>query len=101
MAKSIEEVWAKREPNWDAVREHEKRMLEETRAHRLRELREDQAMTQVELAARLHITQASISKFERGDLDSARIDTLRKYVDAIGGKLLVEVELGNERIQIA
>ncbi|KHL05149.1 helix-turn-helix domain-containing protein [Sinomonas humi] len=101
MAKSLEQIWAKREPNRDAVNEHKKRMLEETRAHRLRELREDQAMTQVALAERLHITQASISKFERGDLDSARIDTLRKYIDAIGGKLLVEVELGNERIQIA
>ena len=31
----------------------------------------------------------------------AKVDTLRKYVEAVGGRLRVEVELGDERIQIA
>ncbi|MGO4587240.1 hypothetical protein AB4Z38_25675 [Arthrobacter sp. 2RAF6] len=42
-----------------------------------------------------------MSRIERGDVDRAQIDTLRKYVEAVGGRLRVEVELGDERIQIA
>jgi transcriptional regulator with XRE-family HTH domain len=58
-------------------------------------------LTQVELAARLHVSQNRVSRIERGDIDRAQVDTLRKYVDAVGGRLRVEVELGDERIQIA
>ncbi|MFJ5957277.1 hypothetical protein ACIQC5_15140 [Paenarthrobacter sp. NPDC092416] len=35
------------------------------------------------------------------NFDRAQVDTLRKYVEALGGRLCVEVELGDERIQIA
>jgi hypothetical protein len=31
----------------------------------------------------------------------AQVDTLRKFVEALGGTLRVEVECGDERIQIA
>ncbi|WP_449373077.1 hypothetical protein [Arthrobacter psychrolactophilus] len=39
-----------------------------------------------------------MSRIEHGDIDRAQIDTLRKYVEAIGGTLRIEVELGDERI---
>ena len=45
------------------------RMLVETRAYRLREMREEQGLTQVELAARMYVTQPSVSALERGDLE--------------------------------
>ena len=57
--------------------------------------------THVELAAHLHVTQNRVSRIEHGDIDRAQVDTLRKYVEAVGGRLRVEVELSDERIQIA
>ncbi|WP_427007987.1 helix-turn-helix domain-containing protein [Pseudarthrobacter sp. H2] len=101
MAKSMEELLAKRPIDRAAVNAHKKRMVDEVRAYRLRELREASELTQVELAGRLHVSQNRVSRIEHGDIDRAQVDTLRKYVEALGGRLRVEVELGDERIQIA
>ena len=101
MAKSMEELLVKRPVDRAAVNAHKKRMLDEVRAYRLRELREASELTQVELAGRLHVSQNRVSRIEHGDIDRAQVDTLRKYVEALGGRLRVEVELGDERIQIA
>jgi len=101
MAMSMEEMLAKRPVDRAVVEGHKKRMLDEVRAYRLRELREASELTQVQLAGRLHVTQNRVSRIEHGDIDRAQVDTLRKYVEAIGGTLRIEVELGDERIQIA
>ena len=101
MAKTIEDLLAKRSVDRAAVDAHKKHLLDEVRAYRLRELREASDLTQVELAARLHVSQNRVSRIEHGDIDRAQVDTLRKYVEAVGGRLRVEVELGDERIQIA
>jgi transcriptional regulator with XRE-family HTH domain len=97
----MEELLAKRPVDRAAVNAHKKRMVDEVRAYRLRELREASELTQVELAGRLHVSQNRVSRIEHGDIDRAQVDTLRKYVEALGGRLRVEVELGDERIQIA
>lgn len=101
MAMSMEEMLAKRPVDRAVVEVHKKRMLDEVRAYRLRELREASELTQVQLAGRLHVTQNRVSRIEHGDIDRAQVDTLRKYVEALGGTLRIEVELGDERIQIA
>ncbi|MFF2299641.1 helix-turn-helix domain-containing protein [Arthrobacter sp. NPDC058127] len=67
----------------------------------LRELREASDLTRVVLAARLRVSQNKVSRIGQGDIDRAQVDTLRKYVEAVGGRLRVEVELGDDRIQIA
>jgi len=97
----MEELLAKRPVDRAAVDAYKKRMLDEVRAYRLRELREASELTQVELAGRLHVSQNRVSRIEHGDIDRSQVDTLRKYVEALGGRLRVEVELGDERIQIA
>ncbi|MCA4135642.1 helix-turn-helix domain-containing protein [Arthrobacter sp. M4] len=98
---SIEEMVAKRPVDRAVVDAHKKRLLDEVRAYRLRELREASDLTQVELADRLHVSQNRVSRIEHGDIDRAQVDTLRKYVEAVGGRLRIEVELGDQRIQIA
>jgi predicted XRE-type DNA-binding protein len=47
------------------------------------------------------VSQNRVSRIEHGDLNRVRIDTLRRYVKAVGGQLRVEVELGDERVRIA
>jgi transcriptional regulator with XRE-family HTH domain len=67
------------------------------RAARLQELREQQELTQSALAADLGVSQSQVSQIERGNLDSARVNTLRRYVEALGGKLSVEAAFGDSR----
>ncbi len=101
MAKSIESVLATRPVDRAAVNDHKRRMLDEVRAYRLRELREALDLTQVELADLLDVSQNRVSRLEHGDLERTQVDTLRRYVEAVGGTLHVEVEIGERRIQIA
>lgn len=101
MVKSINSVLARRPVDRAAVDDHKKRMLDEVRAYRLRELREALNLTQVELANVLDVSQNRVSRLEHGDLERTQVDTLRRYVEAVGGRLHVEVEIGDQRIQIA
>ena len=101
MAKTLEELLAARPVDRDAVEKHKRRMLDEVHAFRLRELRENMNLTQVELAERLQVSQNRVSRLEGGDIERSQVDTLRRYVEAVGGRLRVEAEFGDERIQIA
>jgi predicted transcriptional regulator len=101
MAKSVETMLAKRPVDRAVVDENKKRMLDEVRAYRLRELREALNLTQIELADLLDVSQNRVSRLEHGDLERTQVDTLRRYVEAVGGQLHVEVEIGDRRIQIA
>ncbi len=52
---------------------------------RLFELRHREAVSQVELAGRLDVSQGAISKFEHAD--DVRVSTLRNYLEALGARL--------------
>ena len=52
---------------------------------RLYELRHREAVSQVELAGRLDVTQGAISKLEHSD--DVRVSTLRQYLEALGARL--------------
>lgn len=98
---TLDELLTKRPANRVAVEAHKARLRTEVRVHALRELREAQHITQTDLAGILHVTQRRVSAIERGDVERASVDTLRRYAEALGGNLRVEVDLGDERIQIA
>lgn len=72
---------------------------------RLYELRHAEALSQVEVAGRLEITQSAVSKLEHAE--DVRVSTLRDYLEALGARLelvavfddedrRVPVHLGNE-----
>ena len=52
---------------------------------RLYELRHGEAISQVELAGRLEVTQGAISKLEHSE--DVRVSTLRQYLEALGARL--------------
>jgi len=101
MTLTREQLVAKRPVNRERVQAHKERMLGEVRAYRLRELREALGLTQEELAERIGVGQRQVSKIENGDLDSARVGTIRKYLEAVGGDLVVEYVSGDRRLQVA
>jgi predicted transcriptional regulator len=101
MAKSLSDVLTARSVDRAKVDHHKARMLEEVRAFQLRELREAIGLTQVQLADALVVSQNRVSRLEHGDIERTQVDTLRRYVEALGGQLHVEVEIGDRRIQLA
>src|SRR6266496_6135995 len=52
---------------------------------RLYELRHAEAVSQVDLAGRLDVTQGAVSKLEHAD--DVRVSTLRQYLEALGARL--------------
>jgi transcriptional regulator with XRE-family HTH domain len=66
----------------------------------LRKLRHSKNLTQAELANMLYVTQERVSALERGGVSRVQIGTLRRYVEALGGSLHVEIELDGKRIDI-
>ncbi len=64
----------------------------------LQELRKDLDLTQVDAAEAAEMTQSELSRLEsRGD---HRISTLRRYVEALGGKLEVSAVFGSRRVKL-
>lgn len=101
MAMTLRDMDAVRPVNREAVDRHKARMRDEVRAFRLRELRAAQSLTQVQVAALAHIRQSRVSSIENGDIGSAQVNTLRKYVSALGGELDITVRLGDETFTLA
>lgn len=58
---------------------------------RLQQAREQVGVTQEELAARLHMSQPALSRFERRP--NVTVVVLRRYVEALGGTLEVNMVL--------
>lgn len=100
MKKSLSDLLAERPVDRSSVDAHKRRMMREVNAHRLAELRKALNLTQVDVAARLAVSQNRVSRIEHGDIDRAQVDTLRRYVEALGGTLHVEMEYGDERLPI-
>lgn len=101
MAKDLDELRSLRPGNRSAIDSHKKRMLEETVAYRLRELRERNGLSQVQLADLMQVSQNRVSRIENGDIERSQVDTLRKYVEALGGKLHLEIALGDQLLPLA
>lgn len=101
MALSYDDYINKNPVNKEHVNAHKERMLAEVRAYRLRELRKEAGLTQAELAERIGVGQRQVSKIESGDIDNAKVGTIRRYLEAIGGELAVEYVAGDQRLQVA
>ena len=95
------DVRAKRRFDEHAVAEHVARMESEERAYRLREVREDQGITQDELAERMHLTQPTISALESGDLNRSGLATLKSYIEALGGTVEITASFGNRKVVLS
>jgi DNA-binding XRE family transcriptional regulator len=77
----------------------DRRVEEEIVAIRLRELREAEGVTQEEVAKRVAVAQAQVSRAEnRGN---PHIDTVRRYLEALGYTLEVSAVKKDKRVTIA
>ena len=101
MAMTLKDFVAEHPVDRKRVEAHKERMISEVRAYQLRELREQADLTQAQLAELIGVGQRQVSKIEHGDLDSTKIGTVRRYLEAVGGGLAIEYVVGDQRIQVA
>ena len=94
MAKPLNELLKKVNP--DVVRAAAERAEEEILEIRLAMLREQLELSQVEMAQRLGISQPSIANLEKRGQE-IKLSTLKRYVEAMGGKLTLDVQLPDGR----
>ena len=96
MAKKYDDLRAKLPPN---VRSNADLKAKEMMAEMLLgEIRKEAGFTQQEIAASLGIKQPSLSKLE--SQEDMQISTLRKIVEALGGKLELIAHLPNGDLRI-
>ena len=104
MAKSWREVRAQAADagllNEERVREHRDHLESEIRAYQLGEVRKAQHQTQAQIAQAMGVSQPRVSKLERGELERTELATLRAYVEALGGKLRVVADFGDQHITV-
>jgi len=99
--RTLEEQLAARSVDEARVEALAAKMRQQVRAYRLREIRVAQDITQVELAGQLKVSQNRISQLEQGQLGRTQINTLRRYVEALGGVLNIEATFGDTRYVLA
>ena len=97
----VDEMYEMRPFDREQVARLAEDMRKEVRLYRLRELREQAKLTQQAMAQELHVSQNSVSKLERGNIDHTQKRTLKKYVETLGGSLKVEATFGDTSYRIS
>jgi DNA-binding XRE family transcriptional regulator len=98
---SFDDYLARRPVDEERVAAIAAAQMREVRAYRLRELRESGGLTQQDVADELRVSQRRISAIESGDVDAAQVGTLRRYAEALGGRLRVQVDVGEASYTVA
>ncbi|MFT4164867.1 MAG: XRE family transcriptional regulator [Microlunatus sp.] len=101
MAKDWRDVRAGLQLDEAAVARERERMQTATRAYRLAEIRKEQGLTQREVAAALHVSQARVSSIERGEVRRSELSTVEAYVEALGGHVEVVADFGDRRVVLS
>ena len=70
-------------------------------AYNLREARKASHMTQVQVADAMGVSQNRVSQIENGDVDAMTVNSIRRYVEALGGRLTLTVEMPDGRKALA
>ena len=97
MSYTLEDFKADHDLDQKTIDERKEQLLEEMRLYELKEARKQQDVTQKQHAERMGVSQKRVSSLESGDVDKTEIRTLRRYLDAIGGRLQVNAIMPDGR----
>ncbi|MGW6859221.1 XRE family transcriptional regulator [Streptomyces xanthophaeus] len=65
------------------------------------EIRQEQALTQKDVADTMGVSAPRVSAIENGETDRTEVATLRSYVEALGGRLRVVADFGDTEYTVA
>lgn len=74
---------------------------EKIRAYELREARKACGLTQEQVSEHMGVGQKRVSAVETGKIDTLKVDTLRRYVAALGGTLCITAELPQGAVRLS
>lgn len=92
MAKSLKEIMGSRSEN--SKKQIEEFKIEMVIEMQLYELRTQLEYSQQKLAKAMGLTQPTVAAIERKSNDP-KLSTIKRYVEAMGGKLRIDVELSD------
>jgi DNA-binding XRE family transcriptional regulator len=73
-------------------------MLAEARGWRLADIRRRRGFTQAQVASRMGVGKSRVSQIETGKV--ATRDVLDRYVEALGGRLSLMADFGDELLRV-
>ena len=73
-------------------------MLAEARGWRLAEIRRRRGLTQAQVAERMGVSKSRVSQIERGRVSTREV--LDRYVEALGGRLSLMADFGDELLRV-
>lgn len=91
---------AKQSMTAESIARSRKAANQEIAAMELSELRDALKVTQVELAQRMKVSQAAISKLEKRNRN-IHVDQLRSIVSAMGGKLIIMADFKDRKVELS
>lgn len=100
MAKTLADLDLLRPVDPDRLCAEVSDIRERQRAWQLRELRTESGLTQSALAQAMRVGQNRVSQIESGGAARSRLETLRKYAEALGGELSVEITVGGRKYPV-
>src|ERR1700684_3614547 len=84
----------------ESIARSRKAAFEEIAAMELSELRDTFKVTQIDLAGRMKVSQAAISKLEKPNRN-IHVDQLRSMVTAMGGTLRIIADFDDRKIELS
>lgn len=76
----------------ESIAAEQEKTRERIEAYKLAQIRKLKDLTQASVAQSMGVSQKRISELERGELGSMRLDTLSRYAESLGGKLVASIE---------
>jgi predicted XRE-type DNA-binding protein len=84
----------------EKVAEGRDRLLAQARGHRLAEARQRRGKTQAQVAEAMGVTPSRVSQIERGEVTDVGVDVISRYIIALGGRLELVADFGDERMAV-
>lgn len=100
MALSFDDYAVGRDISSELKEEALRATQEKIRTYNLMQARKSRDVTQAELSRDMGVSQKRISDIENGRLDLLKIDTLRRYIAALGGTLEISAHLPSGTVRL-
>ena len=100
LALSFEDYVASRGISSDLKEEALRATEEKIKTYNLMQARKSRDVTQAELSRDMGVSQKRISDIENGRLDLLKIDTLKRYIAALGGTLEISAHLPSGTVRL-
>lgn len=91
--------WAKQMADPVFRRIYEEEAAKKELWRQLVEARQDAGLTQAEVAKRLGVSQAQVARIEKRGYDAYTLNTLRRYVEALGGEFSLQVAVRRNAVR--